>query len=312
MSSEIKSGELTLKLEVSEPRAETQKKALQELRETPENIQTGLKELKKLLQVESDLNIPKTNDEWLMKYLRVCHFYAESARDLVRFAIIFKIFWLNHYFQIRRYHSLQLKYYEITNLLIPSKLKAIFDANLVYILPQRDQHGRRIVVSIGGKQWDPKLISIDEIFSASTLCSELLQLEPETQINGIVYIMDMQGLTLGRALHYTPYRTKRLLDYLQINVPVRVKGFHVVNQPKIFQPIYAAAKPFFSTKFAKRIVLHGSNFESLHRYITPECLPDCYGGFLKTDVRYSDETYKLLSQHEKYFETLQLYGFKRS
>ncbi|XP_037823506.1 alpha-tocopherol transfer protein-like [Lucilia sericata] len=149
--------------------------------------------------------------------LRVSHFYAESARDL-----------------IRRYYNLQSKYNEITNFLIP-------------------------------KQWNHKLISIDDVFSASTLCSELLQLEPETQINGIVYIMDMQGLTLGRALHYTPYRTKRLLD-IQSNIPLRIKGFHVVNQPKIFQPIYAAAKPFFTTKFAKRIVLHGSNYESLHRY----------------------------------------------
>ncbi|XP_037824238.1 alpha-tocopherol transfer protein-like [Lucilia sericata] len=295
MSHEIKSEDLTLKLEVSKPSERAQNKALQELRETSENIQTGLKELKKLLQAESELNIPKTNDEWLMKFLRVSHFYAESARDL-----------------IRRYYNLQSKYNEITNFLIPSKLKAIFEANLVCILPQRDQQGRRIVVSLGGKQWNHKLISIDDVFSASTLCSELLQLEPETQINGIVYIMDMQGLTLGRALHYTPYRTKRLLDYIQSNIPLRIKGFHVVNQPKIFQPIYAAAKPFFTTKFAKRIVLHGSNYESLHRYISPECLPECYGGFIKTELMCGRETYELLSNHEKYFESLQTYGFKRS
>lgn len=50
MSPEIKCGDCILKLELDEPKGSLQQKALQELRETPENIQKGLKELKKLLE----------------------------------------------------------------------------------------------------------------------------------------------------------------------------------------------------------------------------------------------------------------------
>lgn len=33
---------------------------------------------------DTDLIVPKDNDEWLIKYLRRCKFYADSARKLVR------------------------------------------------------------------------------------------------------------------------------------------------------------------------------------------------------------------------------------
>ncbi|KAM7353458.1 alpha-tocopherol transfer protein-like [Cochliomyia hominivorax] len=282
-----------IKLDLEEPNEMLKEKALQELRETPENIENGLKELRKLLEAEKNLIVPMDNVEWLTKYLRVCKYYPESARDLVQ-----------------RFYKLRQKYAEISKILIPSKLKTVFEENLVTILPQRDQHGRRIVLTLSGKHWNTQLITQDQIFAASTLCSDLLEKEPSTQINGIVYIVDLQGLSLKHVLQMTPYRTKRCLDYLQNNVPIRMKGFHIVNQPKIFQPIFTALKPFFTAKYAKRIVLHGSNWKSLHEYISPDCLPECYGGTLKTKLMFSKETYELLSEHESYYEELQNYGYK--
>ncbi|XP_065356436.1 alpha-tocopherol transfer protein-like [Calliphora vicina] len=286
-SPEIKCGDLILKLDLGKPSETAQKKALKELRETSENIQKGIYELKRLLQAETDLIIPQDNEEWLIKYLRPCKFYPESARDLVR-----------------RHYNLRHKYKEITNVLKPFKLKQVFDANMVTILPQRDQHGRRIIMSLMGKQCDYNILPYDIMYAAGTLCTDLLQLEPETQINGVVYIVDLQGLSFSQALQHTPYRNKRVLDYIQNNIPLRVKGFHVVNQPKIFEPIFAAIKLFFNSKYAERIQLHGSNYKSLHRYVSAECLPQCYGGTMKTELMYGRETYQLLSHFEEYFEDI--------
>ncbi|XP_065356438.1 alpha-tocopherol transfer protein-like [Calliphora vicina] len=293
VSPEIKCGDLILKLDLGKPSKTAQNKALQELRETPENIQKGLIELKNLLQAETKLNIPKTDEEWLILYLRACKFYPESARDLVR-----------------RNYTIRRKYTEITNLLMTIKLKPVFDNNLVTMLPWRDQHGRRIIVSVM-KQWDHKAVPYDTVYAACALCTELIQLEVETQINGVMYLVDLQELTFGQALQYTPYRIKRILDNIQNNIPLRVKGFHVVNQPKFFEPIFSTFKLFFNPKFAARIMLHGTNYESLHRYISPEYLPECYGGTMKTEFRYGPETYQLLSHYEKYFEDLLQYGFRK-
>ncbi|KAM7351892.1 alpha-tocopherol transfer protein-like [Cochliomyia hominivorax] len=292
MSCDIKSIDFILKLDLGEPSEKAKEKALKELRETPENIENGLRELKKLLKDETDLNIPRTNDEWLIKFLRVCKFYPESARDL-----------------IKRHYNVRRKYEEITKVLVPSKLKLVFDANLVTILPQRDQHGRRIIVSQAGKHWNYKKIHRDILYAAGTLCTDLLQLEPETQINGLIYILDLQGLSFLQTFEFNPYAVKRILDYLQGNVPLRIKSFHIVNQPNIFQPIYAAAKPFFSKKHGSRIVLHGTNYKSLHEHISPDCLPECYGGNLKMPLMNGRETYACLEPYEKYFEGLKEYGF---
>ncbi|XP_037824239.1 alpha-tocopherol transfer protein-like [Lucilia sericata] len=295
MSPEIKCGDLILKLDLGQPSAKAQEKALQELRETPENIENGLKQLQILLEAETDLYIPQTNVEWLMKFLRACKFYPESARDLVK-----------------RYYNIRRKYTEITKDLTPPKLKHVFDANLVTILPQRDQDGRRIVVTVSaGKPWNYKVIPHENVYAASTLCTELIQLEQETQINGVVYIVDLHDLSISQALQFTPYRMKRVLDYIQNNIPLRVKGLHVVNQPKIFEPIFATIKIFFNKKFNERIILHGTNYASLHRYISPDCLPECYGGTLKTKLMYGPETYELLSHYQEYLEGLEKYGFKK-
>lgn len=121
----------------------------------------------------------------------------------------------------------------------------------------------------------------------------------------------MTGLSFGQALKMTPYRSKRVLDYVQGSLPHRVKAFHIVNQPKIFEPIFAAIKPFFNEKFQSRIIMHGNNYESLHKYISPECLPERYGGTIKTDLLYGPETYALLSHYEEHYKSLMEYGFKK-
>ncbi|TMW51818.1 hypothetical protein DOY81_003117 [Sarcophaga bullata] len=299
---EIKCGEMIMKLDLGEPSETAKVKALKELRETSENRANGLRELKRLLEVncglllltaETNIKVPMT-DEWLMKYLRCCKFYPESARDLVI-----------------RNCKLYLKYPEVKSLLTLKKLKhAIYDHNLVYLMPQRDQHGRRIILSLAGKQWDTKFVTVDELYSASTLITELAHMEPETQINGLVYIIDLSELTFTKALQFTPTKVIRVLDFIQGNIPGRVKGLHIVNQPRIFQPIFSAAKAFFTTKYGSRIQMHGTNYESLHQYIAPECLPKRYGGLLDMELSYGRETYQLLEPFEDYFEELQTCGFK--
>lgn len=122
--------------------------------------------------------------------------------------------------------------------------------------------------------------------------------------------MDLEDFSFGHALEYTPYVVKRFLDFTQNNGPLRFKGLHIINQPRIFQPILGAIKPFFSPKLAERIIAHGTNYESLHRHIAPECLPKCYGGTLDSKLMYGRETYELLAKHEKFFEDLQKYGLK--
>lgn len=48
--------------------------------------------------------------------------------------------------------------------------------------------------------------------------------------------------------------------------------------------VFALFKPFLNSKLSSRIIFHGTDRESLYKYISKECLTSQYGGTLK-DVK---------------------------
>lgn len=69
-------------IDTSPPSPEILKIAEEELRETPENIERGLMELRELLAKDQTIKY-ETDDEFLTFFLRPCKYYAQSAYELV-------------------------------------------------------------------------------------------------------------------------------------------------------------------------------------------------------------------------------------
>lgn len=147
------------------------------------------------------------------------------------------------------------------------------------------------------EKWKHKEVSLDEVFKGCVLFLEAAMLEPETQVNGAVVIFDMDGLSLQQTWQFTPPFAKRIVDWLQDSVPLRIKGIHIVNQPKIFQMVFALFKPFLREKLRNRIIFHGTDRESLHKHIEPKCLPMCYDGTIDLPVTFKiEEEWRTLLQ----------------
>eukprot|EP00099_Drosophila_melanogaster_P018813 NP_609967.1 uncharacterized protein Dmel_CG10237, isoform B [Drosophila melanogaster] len=287
-------GDYTLQFELGEPTAQGKEVAIKELRETPERQKEASKELARLLEAETDLLYPKGNEEWLIRYLRPCKYYPESARDL-----------------IKRYYAFKVKHADVYTDLKPSNEANIFKHNILTVFPNRDQLGRRILVLELGKRWKHKQVTLDEVFKGAVLFLEAAMLEPETQICGAVVIFDMDGLSLQQTWQFTPPFAKRIVDWLQDSVPLRIKAIHIVNQPKIFQVVFALFKPFLKEKLRSRIIFHGTDRESLHKYMSPKCLPAAYGGFREASRIDSDQWYQLLLKCDTEFDTINSYGYKK-
>lgn len=135
-------------------------------------------------------------------------------------------------------------------------------------------------------------------------------LEPETQVCGAVVIFDMDGLSLNQVWQFTPAFARRIVDFLQESMPLRLKGLHVINQPKIFNMVFAMFKPFLKEKLRNRIYFHGSDQSSFHKHISPECLPTHYGGTLSIPRVRGDQWYELLMQCDKEYEAINSFGYK--
>ncbi|XP_055683778.1 alpha-tocopherol transfer protein-like isoform X2 [Lutzomyia longipalpis] len=289
----IKLGEYTLTFELDPLGPVGQGVAERELRETPERQKKATEELRTLLKEEKDLVLPLDNDGWLIRFLRPCKYYPESARDLVK-----------------NYYGFKVKHKELYCGLVPSKEANIFKHNIITVFPNRDQLGRRILLLELGKRWKHKEVNLDEVFKGCVLFMEAAMVEPETQVNGAVVIFDMDGLSLGQTWQFTPPFAKRIVDWLQESVPLRVKGIHIINQPKLFNIVFALFKPFLKEKLRNRIYFHGSDRDSLHNHISPKCLPPAYGGTIEMTRVTGDQWYQLLLKCDQEFRAINSYGYK--
>lgn len=81
---EIKLGDFTLRLELDELNDELREVARKELRENPDRQKEAVEELRALVKAEADLKAPWHKDAWLIRFLRPCKYYPESALNLVR------------------------------------------------------------------------------------------------------------------------------------------------------------------------------------------------------------------------------------
>lgn len=166
-----------------------------------------------------------------------------------------------------------------------------------------------IHIKYSTENWKHKEVVLDEVFKGCVLFLEAAMLEPQTQVNGAVVIFDMDGLSLQQTWQFTPPFAKRIVDWLQDSVPLRIKAIHIINQPKIFNVVFALFKPFLREKLRNRIYFHGTDRDSLHKHMSPECLPKCYAGTIDIPRVKGEDWLILLRKCDKEFEALNQYGY---
>uniref|UniRef100_T1GTB0 CRAL-TRIO domain-containing protein n=1 Tax=Megaselia scalaris TaxID=36166 RepID=T1GTB0_MEGSC len=267
-----------IRLEKEEPAEWAVEIARKELRETPENVEKAIAELKELLQQQKHLYVP-LDDDYMKMFLRPCHFYPEGAlKRLVNF-----------------YH-MKLKYKDSCEDILPASLKHVFAEGILTLFPKRDQHGRRILCLEAGKKWKPSKVPLNDIFKGIQLTVMGAMAEPTSQICGAVVIIDMEGLPLSHITQFTPGFAIMLLDYVQECICLRLKGVHV---------------PFIKEKLRKRIFFHGKDFNSLAKHIDRSCLPAKYGGNMECELPPGPALGDFFDCYRKDFEMANSFGFTK-
>ncbi|XP_063697579.1 retinaldehyde-binding protein 1-like [Culicoides brevitarsis] len=253
-----------IKLEFNELSEVDKEKARIELRETPENVEKGLKELRELIENDDTIFVCTEIDNYLMRFLRPTKFYAKNSYNLLRSHFEFKE-----------------KYPEYCKNILPKTAKQAFEHNIISFSPKRDQHRRRILITKVGN-WDPNVVSVYEIFRAAQLSVEVAALEPVTQVNGYVSIMDFKGLSWNQCLVATPFNTRMFMQWFQNAVPLRCKAIHCINCPMLFGILFNIVKPLIGSKLKNRIYFH-SSCKTLLEHVDADCLPECYGGTMECE-----------------------------
>lgn len=141
---------------------------------------------------------PRTDDEFLIRFLRARFFKLEAAYNLVGViyihikSLINKNFELQEnlinylfslFIQLCRYCEFRDSNPELHVDVHPFLLTKLGEDDIVSVTPYRDQNGRRIMIYRFGN-WRPSKIPVDDIFRASLILFEMGALEPQSQVLG--------------------------------------------------------------------------------------------------------------------------------
>ena len=152
----------------------------------------------------------------------------------------------------------------------------------------------------------------EAMFRVSNMISLLLAEEDEaSQVTGVVGLLDLQGATLAHAMSMTPTLVKKAVTCWDA-FPVRQKGMHYYNTPAGMDPVVNLFRSFMKEKMKRRLWFHGTDQQSLHAAIPPECLPEEYGGTLGSVEDMVQHWVKRMEENREFFIDYMQYGVDES
>ncbi|KAL4712986.1 hypothetical protein ACJJTC_012056 [Scirpophaga incertulas] len=246
-------------LDLGEPPQQLQEYARQHCGEDPGTRLQAIYELREMIYERGECTPHRMDDEFLIRFLRARNFIPQRAHRL-----------MVNYYQFKEENP------DLFDNVFPMDLHVIGDANVIAVPPYRDQDGRRLILFRIGC-WDPKAISVEDLFKATLLALELGLMEQRTQILGGIALFDLEDIGTQHAWQITPSVAARIVKLLVSSFPANTHAIHVINHSWIFDKMFNMFKPLLNAEMRSRVHFH-SDVASLHQHVHPDHLPARYGG----------------------------------
>lgn len=234
--------------------------AQKEINEQMDTRSLDVQVLREKIKLRPDILFTRTDDEFLIRFLRSRKYDKDKAFQL-----------LVNYNQFRRKH---ISFFKSLN---PSCLRPVFEDGLPMVSPLRDHLGRTLIIMFAGS-WNTKLYTFEDILRALLLTVEYLVESERTQLFGFVLVLDFTGWKFRDVPLLKKQHLVDAIKVFQDCFPGRFKGIHFINQPWYVRALLNFLKPMLKEKAFQRIVFHGKNMLNLQRYISPDVLPAELGG----------------------------------
>ncbi|XP_070501608.1 alpha-tocopherol transfer protein-like [Chironomus tepperi] len=144
----------------------------------------------------------------------------------------------------------RLNHRELFNFNI-TKLLEIYDKGAVLLMTKRNEYGQRILI-IRHKLFDELKIDINDIIKIILLVSGALENEAETQICGLVLIMDYREISMRYMTIIDPNSYANFVKYFE-SAGIRVKQVDIVGLPAIANTFLELLKSLLSQKLQNRM-----------------------------------------------------------
>uniref|UniRef100_A0A1I8P4P8 CRAL-TRIO domain-containing protein n=1 Tax=Stomoxys calcitrans TaxID=35570 RepID=A0A1I8P4P8_STOCA len=203
----------------------------------------------------------RTDTIFLLRFLRTKKFSVPAACEM-----------LERYLTIRQLFPQWFSKLDIED----PAMSEIFDNGYLVPLPQRDENGRQIILSVASK-FDPYTYTSVQMARIHSLICEALLDDEESQVAGYVHVNDESGMHMGFVSLWSLTDLRSILKCIQNSTPMRHKETHFINIPHYANRIIDLAVSMLTEKLKKRIIVH-KNIDALKSKIDPAILPKEYGG----------------------------------
>ncbi|XP_015794820.1 alpha-tocopherol transfer protein-like [Tetranychus urticae] len=175
------------------------------------------------------------------------------------------------------------------------QLKEVANAGIYVHYPINNTNGSKIVIIKPG-QWDPSKITFEQWFPQTLFFCEISLMDESVRENGIIGIIDMRNLYWAQIYHIGVSGSRLASHITDYCFPWTIQSAHLVYENRLTSMAFNLFKPFLSSKLRQRINFHGSNLETLYKFVPKSHLPPSLGG---TNQEYSGEFYNNILEQNK-------------
>ncbi|XP_013105939.2 retinol-binding protein pinta [Stomoxys calcitrans] len=269
-----------------------QKIAIEQLNEVPARIPEYLQKLKTWILKQPHLK-SRTNDQFLIQFLRFCKYNLEEAKQKVD----------SFYTQKTKYPD----WFGTTDVDRP-KFREIHNLCCTSVLPM-PLHGcgPRIVIY---RYWYPiEKYAMEEIIETCVATIEsFIMTDPYACICGVLYLLDMAEITPEKIEQYTPRVLKKLDVFYDKYIPFHSIGFYFFNIPPFAEKFFQQYLESLPKDFRKNVLITGKNINHITDKVPLKYLPKDYGGENGCLKDLAKEFNKVWDNRKTYFQENAQYG----
>ncbi|XP_061392145.1 clavesin-2-like [Musca vetustissima] len=269
--------------------------AIEELFEIPSRIPDDLQALKLWIEQQPHLTA-RTDDQFLLQFLRGCKYSMERAKE-----------------KIERFYTMKTKFPETLGIydLDNERFRQVARLGCVAPLPiPLNGDGCRLVM--GHFNYNPQEYRVEEIYHVGSAMYEIFLIDdPYACICGIINIVDMSQVTMAHLLHENANFLKTGIEFIESAMPLRNKAVYFVNVSPAAAQFFNFFIPLFSEKLRKRIFIC-STLEDLKQHIPLKYLPEYYGGENGSMEHHIKALKAKFDEYREYFQDNVNYGVNES
>ncbi|KAL4097280.1 hypothetical protein QTP88_022080 [Uroleucon formosanum] len=239
----------------------------------PELTFDDIQKLKESL--EDDENLPPISDKKYLAFLHSCNFDIELAKKT-----------------IQRCYRFHFRIPQIFCELDPltDDIESSYNCLSIGQMPTINTDKNDRVLYIMFQDPDHEMFEYLSLFKYLIMWMNYTLLKYGT-CEGMIIVIDSKGLNWHHIVKLPIGIAGKMLKFMEVGLPVRLKAVHVLNAGPAMQMIMKMVTRFANQELLEKITLHPVGSDDIFNYISRDELPAEIGGSGKSHSFFNDELY---------------------